>query len=353
MNAKKLLRIFAVPTVLAAVVALVMVVPAFAMEEPCWTDFDLSDCVAEATEEVGPPVIDVTQDVTNDLDSGVEAWWAYLNDYQRSIAGWQIEEDPLFAVIVQYDGTFTSVAGPSPNGTGEVGEGVTGTMQGGYVAFVYGEWLEDPAWPETGYVGLYDYGATWTDLDEDGVFDYGEESFSDERISWLLQYLEEGYEFEYIWWGWRYDPRCPSNGYWINSQDGNEGDILGPPDLSCLPPAPTPDPLVIMYVYHSETGYFGGEGPEATNTLTIWSAQGEPAPERVAYWAGVASPADLPADSHLACAAILWDDGAGGTFACDDFLGSVGERRALLRDDPEGRDILEPILRYLSWAAPE
>lgn len=327
MNAK-LLRI-AVPTALVIVAALAMAIPAFAQEEPCWADFDLSDCTEGVEIE---PAIDVTQDVANDLDSGIEAWWA--NDvYLRSIEALPVEEDPLFVAIVQYDGTFTSFAGPSPNGSGEVGEGVTGSMQGGYVALVYGDWLEEPEWPLTGYVGLFDYDPTWAD-DGDGIFEYGEESFSAERVSWLDQYFED-WEFEYIWWGWQYLPVCESNGYWINSQDGNFGDITGEPDFSCLP-GPMPKPVITMFVFYSETGFFGEE-PDITNTITLYSAEGAPAPEDVAYWAGVASVDDLPADYRLACADILWDDGSDrGLFACDGFLSSVGEHRANLRNDDQG-----------------
>lgn len=318
---------------LLAVAAFVVIPTAYA--NGCMEDFDLEDCAP-----VGDPEIDVTEDVTNSLDSGVGGnWWAYI-DYERSIRAF--EENSLF-VIVQYDGEFTSVEGPSPQNTGTVGAGVTGTMTGGYLARVHGELLGEPTWPTEGYVGLHDHAATWTDTDDDGIFDIGEEDLPG-YVNWLDQYFEE-WILRYIWWGWQYTPLCEGNGFWINSQDGNEGDITGEPDLSCLPPPPTtgPTPLVMMYVYHSETGFYGDEGPGATNTLTIYSAQGEPTVPIREYWAG----GSLPEDYELGCYAMLWDDESGGLFACDDFLKSVGERRALLRNDPEGLNLLPKIENYL------
>ncbi|KKU03690.1 MAG: hypothetical protein UX88_C0029G0003 [Candidatus Woesebacteria bacterium GW2011_GWC2_47_16] len=116
-------------------------------------------------------------------------------------------------------------------------------------------------------------------------------------------------------------------------------------------PAP-PEPVVMMYVAYSATGFYGTE-PDITNTITLYSALGAPAPERVAYWAygDGATPDDLPEDWGWACSAMLLDDGNDrGLFACDASLKSVGERRANLRNDIQGPDFdLEPkIERYYS-----
>ena len=204
-----LTRLIAIPTVLVAVAALVMVVPAFAMEEPCWADFNLEDCEPED----GTLVIDVTQDVANDIDSAVGGGYWASDFYTRHIRVWDFEEDPL--VVVQYDGIFVTVDGPSPNDTGEVGAGVIGTMTGGYVAWFDADLLDVFLWPTEGYVGSFDY---------EGNPETGEVY----PVSWLEQYFEEWWNWEYEWWGWMYTSVCPSNGYWINSQDGNEGDAAHP-----------------------------------------------------------------------------------------------------------------------------
>ncbi len=204
-----------IASILAILALLAMPVAVYA---DCVDDFDLSDCGPTSVD----PTVDVTQGVTNDVDSGVGGnYWAY-DDYQRSIRVWEIEES--WYAVVQYNGQFETVAGTSPNATGTVGEGVTGTMQGGYVAYVSGDMLEQSGWPTQGYVGSFDY---------QGDPETGEIPGA---VSWPTQYFDDDFVFEYAWWGWQYLPVCESNGSWVNSQDGNAGDIVGDPDLSCLPP---------------------------------------------------------------------------------------------------------------------
>jgi len=134
---------------------------------------------------------------------------------------------------VQYNGEFETVAGTgtSPGATGTVGEGVTGTMQGGYIAYVNGDMLEESGWPLTGHAGNFDYQANPETGEIPGY------------VSWPAQYFEDDLVFEYQWWGWEYLPLCPSNGSWVNSSDGNQGDITGNPDLTCLPPPQQPKPV--------------------------------------------------------------------------------------------------------------
>ena len=41
--------------------------------------------------------------------------------------------------------------------------------------------------------------------------------------NWVGQYFESGYNFTYEWWGWIY--HAGKHGTWVNSIDGNSGDI--------------------------------------------------------------------------------------------------------------------------------
>lgn len=174
----------------------------------------------------------------------------------------------------------------------------------------------------------------------DFVVQYADESYEYFDLGGLVETFSYEFDQPIIWAGaWVY--------YWWAEDVYDFYDFIEATPVAC---PPTLEPLVVEYVYYSATGFFGDgvPGPYATNTLTIWSIQGEPTVPRRAFWAG----GTLPEDYRLACHDWLYDDQAGGVFSCDAFLDSVGERRALLRDDPEGRDVLEPILRYLSWAAP-
>jgi hypothetical protein len=106
----------------------------------------------------------------------------------------------------------------------------------------------------------------------------------------------------------------------------------------------SPNPLVTMYVAYSKEPFFG-----QTHTITLMSELGPPSKDRVAYWAGVA-PDALPMYT-FPCSDVVYDDGTDqGIFSCDVFLNSVGERRAWLRNDPQGpdTDLLPKIRKYLS-----
>ncbi len=183
--------------------------------------------------EGGVVIVDVTQDVTGDIDSGVAGnYWA-TDAYRRHIRVWEFEDDPYVAVVT-YEGAFTSVAGISPGATGEVGEGVTGSLTGGYTSVMFeGEF--DPEYPTSGYIGAWDYGCDPAT---------GE---CEDRPSWLDFYFEAVEGWDLYDWGFGYVPACPSNGSWVNAASGNIGDITGLPDLSCIPVPPPPAEWRPMY----------------------------------------------------------------------------------------------------------
>jgi hypothetical protein len=102
--------------------------------------------------------------------------------------------------------------------------------------------------------------------------------------------------------------------------------------------------MIYLYVYSSVTPFFGG-----THTITLFSAAGFPSKSSVTAAAGGTLPEGFTY-GQPSCWGALYDDGTDkGTFICDAFLAGLGERRAFLRNDPEGQafDLLPKIEKYL------
>lgn len=173
---------------------------------------------------LGNPVIDVTQKVQNDADSGVAGnYWAF-DYYARHVTVWQIatgvESAPnTYCAIVTYDGKFYTVPGqigpqdipPGALINTSTNEPVNGDMSGGRRATIVGTLLLTPSWTTHGSVGTTNYQCNIT-----GVC-LG-------AISWPGQYFTGGYTYNDDWWGWQY--KGGSHGMWINSSEGNTGNIL-------------------------------------------------------------------------------------------------------------------------------
>jgi hypothetical protein len=161
--------------------------------------------------------INVTHQVTNDADSGVAGnYWA-RDDYNRHIQVWKIGTtgggEEIFCALVRYQGSFISVAGTSPAGTANaLSAGVDGTFEGGYRAVIVGTENESPVYRRRGNIGAFDYG--WS-----GDATQGPTT----PFSWLGAYFSSVSSFSFEWWGWVY--HGGSNGTWVNSSDGNQGDI--------------------------------------------------------------------------------------------------------------------------------
>jgi hypothetical protein len=169
---------------------------------------------AACTNKIGSPVINVTEKVVNDIDSGVHGnYWAYDN-FNRHIQVWHTltKDGTTFCALVTYEGKSTTVAGDSPNGTGHVDAGIVAQLKGGYRADITGTLKASPlGWPTKGSVGTVDYKC-----------DAGTGNCQN-PVSWVDQYFT-GSTFSYDWWGWFY--QTVSNGSWVNSSEGNWGDIL-------------------------------------------------------------------------------------------------------------------------------
>ncbi len=169
------------------------------------------------------PVIDVTQKVQNDADSGVAGdywadYWAF-DYYMRHITVWQTDVTNTYCAIVTYNGNFYAVPGQVGPGNNPVGikidtstnEPVNGNFSGGRRATIVGTLLSPTLWTKHGSVGTTNY-----QCDINGN--------CPGLISWAGQYFSGGYTNTDVWWGWKYT--AGSHGTWINAISGNSGNIL-------------------------------------------------------------------------------------------------------------------------------
>lgn len=161
----------------------------------------------------GTPVVNVVFKVTNDADSGFGGGWA-MDEYVKQVQVVQTTDG--FCATVKYQGSFTTNAGASPSGTGTVGAGVVGTMEGGYTATFGGALKASPASRTKGNLGTFNYECSAPYVCP-GAFD------------WLGAFFDPAVanfgDFAYLWWGWIY--RGGNNGTWVNAIDGSAGDITG------------------------------------------------------------------------------------------------------------------------------
>jgi len=201
---------------LALLLALVMFSTAFATPVSAvqtrkvdWSQLTSSACRPQGPQQ-GKLKVAVNFDVTNDADSkvgGGNAW--AMDSYKKQILVWDLGDDQ-YCAVVKYLGTFDTIAGDSPQGTGTVGDDVRGHMQGGYRATFTGTF--DPQLPTNGNIGPYDYTCN-PDFSGCNYFD------------WLGAYFSSYADFDQPYWAWFYNTR--TNGSWLNASTGNQGDITG------------------------------------------------------------------------------------------------------------------------------
>ncbi len=171
-------------------------------------------------------IVNVTEKVKNDADSGTSGdTWA-LDTYKRTIKIWNMGLNNYCAVVT-YDGKFQALAGHiSPQQTGTLTGEEEGSMKGGYQTVVFSGTLSvsDPKhWPLKGEVkntnggDVIDYQcATTPNPLCPGYIDYFSRYFSNVVGSNIN--LQE--------WGWIYRAENHHDGVWVNALDGNSGDIL-------------------------------------------------------------------------------------------------------------------------------
>jgi hypothetical protein len=169
---------------------------------------------ASCTGKIGNPVVNVTEKVIGDVDSGISGnYWA--NDvYTRHIQVWRVgsKGSQDYCALVTYDGTATAIEKEiGPGGSGSIGSGVAALMKGGRRALISGSLLPVPRWPTRGSVGTVDYKCDTT-------------GYCASPVSWVEQYFAPGNTYSDAWWGWFYE--AGSHGSWLNSSQGNWGNIL-------------------------------------------------------------------------------------------------------------------------------
>lgn len=159
----------------------------------------------------GKLVVNVSFGVTKDADSGYAGYWAY-DDYQKHLQIFD-EGSGNFCAVAQYVGTFTTIGGQQdPAGTsGSLPNGIKGTMQGGYYAYIRGTLNPDPGYPTRGSLGSIDFGGT-----PDGSLT---------PFDWTGAYFSSVTDFQQPAWGWVY--RTPHCGTWYNDSalPSGQGDI--------------------------------------------------------------------------------------------------------------------------------
>ena len=131
---------------------------------------------AEANAETPVPVcagaknlvVDVTQDVRNQpvVPARDGHMWANF-DYTQHLRIWAVGAQQ-YCVRKDFEGTWRSIAGPSPALTGTIGDGATGTFHG----TEFWEWTADltPTAPTSGELGAVDADCTAVDVCADDSY---------------------------------------------------------------------------------------------------------------------------------------------------------------------------------------
>ncbi len=203
------------------------------------TSFSFS-CGTAAT--AGNLLINITENVSRDGDSGQAGNYWGLDAFTRTISVWNTGPD-TYCAVVNYKGTFAAQAGqkspgttvgPPPTGGLLTGEEV-GTMQGGYQASITGAlFVSDPTnWP---LVGKINRGKP---VDYQCVIATAGTETCPGFVDWTAKYFDTAnatvtFSFSQPSWGWTYIGKDKkgspdagkSAGTWVNASTGNSGDIL-------------------------------------------------------------------------------------------------------------------------------
>jgi hypothetical protein len=120
-----------------------------------------ADPTPQCAPDVKAKVADVTESLHHFADVGTDGHVWALTDVTVRIQVWAVGNNH-FCVHSELDGTFTSFAGVSPNLTGTISAGTTGTVHGYDWAVVTGEFA--PVVPLSGFVGDFDLGCDQHDV---------------------------------------------------------------------------------------------------------------------------------------------------------------------------------------------
>ncbi|HEV2582057.1 MAG TPA: hypothetical protein VGT44_14470 [Ktedonobacteraceae bacterium] len=182
----------------------------------------------------GNMLINVTEKVVNDGDSGQAGnYWAY-DTFSRTIQVWNVGSDS-YCALVNYAGTFAAVAGQKSPGTVGSNGGIltgdeVGTIKGGYHMLITASLdVSAPAtWPLVGKVN------GGNAVDYQCVIAVNGSENCPGFVDWTAQYFSTGGSYNEDLWGWTYvgkdAPTAPdagtADGVWHNFYSGNSGDIL-------------------------------------------------------------------------------------------------------------------------------
>lgn len=185
----------------------------------------------------GNLLVNISEKVINDADSGQGGnYWA-LDTFTRTIKVWNLGSD-TYCAVVNYTGTFAAQAGQKSPGTTATTGGILtgdeiGTIKGGYVAQITGPLdVTDPAnWP---LVGKANQGNA---VDYQCVIAPDGSANCPGVVDWTTKYFDTSstsFTFGENPWGWTYvgkdKPTAPdagaADGVWNNASTGNSGDIL-------------------------------------------------------------------------------------------------------------------------------
>lgn len=182
----------------------------------------------------GNQIIDVTEAVANDADSGEAGnYWAF-DQAHRSITIWNVGPNQYCALVNYNRSTFQAIAGQRSPGNGGILSGEEyGSFAGSAVFTISGQLdVSNPAvWPTEGRVNggvAIDY-----HCDVNGN--------CPGYVSFLAQYFnaaDPGFSYDEPQWGWMYTgldsgsggKHPASAGVWVNAYSGNSGDILDTDD---------------------------------------------------------------------------------------------------------------------------
>jgi hypothetical protein len=165
--------------------------------------------------------INVTRKVDGDvaLRNAVDATlgvWA-SREFNQHIQVWHIGVPgegggERFCALVRYQGSFTTIDGQSPagdnppGGAHDIAAGIDGSFEGGYRLVFNADERNSPSQKTKGHIGAFE--------GQIGLYDWLDFYFTNFIINQATD-LE--------WWGWVY--HGGHNGAWVNSIDGDQGDI--------------------------------------------------------------------------------------------------------------------------------
>jgi len=171
----------------------------------------------------GRLVLNVHYRVVNDIDTGIQGNnWAF-DTYTRTARVWR-KAAGRYCAASTYDGTFTTIAGPSPGGRTTIPAGIRGTFKGQSVTTFRGA-QKPTATPTRGDLGTKDFQCTSADTKGQcaGTFD------------WLSAYFtstDNFKSFTYVRYEFTYHATEAGKGTWMDKLVGRKFQTRG--DITAL-----------------------------------------------------------------------------------------------------------------------